>query len=713
MAGALSLCAIGTWRALAVEPYGLRTGAPWWGSSLGVLGLASWWMDRGVSKSRRVAWTRGDGLAWLSIAVVAVIYRVWRFADYPPAGMLGFEEFQTGGLAYDVLRDWWAVPIEFPLTNLLPAVSFRIFGLSVNALRFPFLVSSSLAPLFLYAALRRVIAPPAAWGAALLLAANRWAACAARFADEIFFAIVVVAAAAWLFVRALQEEDHVSVWAFALVSGDLFYAYTGYRVMPVIALAGAVGFAWGRRATLPAGTFGRFVLLAAVWAVILSPGAVIGEMSGTPLFFEALQRHSEAWGNTYRLAERLTTGVHRLASGWGVFVWAGDEVGMINAANAPMLDPISATLASLALLAACLRWHDGGRRLALGLLLVPLVAAALIPVNFNASRCFVVLVPLYCLIGYLFDDWLRVSAARRAWGVGSLGAIVLVAAGLNLRILQRLIDDPTVREAFLYPENTVLAAVHAAPAGSEVVLLTMDGANAFEPSDYQWFTAHQHGERAKSLADALEMEPHVAGGVYWIAQGLPEARLLPKVVDLVCPRARAEVLYADRPAATVGAVRVDDRSACHPVSPERGLLATYRISDAHGDTAETRRIDPALCAYTIPWRLAGELQDGAILNLQIRWEGLVSAPVPGAYQFRLEVLGAGAVLRIGDAVQKVTAPREGWASGMLSAEMGTEPVPLAVALEGRPNTTPRLRLSWTLPDGSDEIIPPSQLSPTA
>jgi hypothetical protein len=707
MAGALGLCAMGTWRALGIEPYGLRAGGVWWAASLGALGLGACWFDRWVGRPPRRPWSRRDTLALVSIAVVSLAFRLWRGSDYPPADMFGFEEFQTGGLAFGTMTDWWAVPVEFPLTNLLPALSFRVFGLSASALRLPFLITGSLAPLFLFAALRRVVARPAAWGAAMLLASNRWAACGARFADEIFFPVAVVSIAAWLLVRTLQDEDCLSMWAFALASGELFYAYSGYRVLPLIAGAGVLGRRPPRRTPLVP----RLVLLAATWAVVLSPGVVAGETSRAPIFLEALQRHADAWGNTAGLGERMMTTAQRLLAGWGVFVWSGDEVETINIPGAPMFDGVSAALVSLAVVAACLRGRDRGRRLALAMVAFPFVAAALLPVNFNASRYFVLLLPLFFLTGYLLDDWLHWADRTGGWAVAVLASAVLLAGVLNLRTLQQLIDDPTVRDAFLYGENTVLAAVHAVPAGSEVVLLTSDGSNALEPSDYRWFTAHLRGGRPESMADALAVPAAPGGAVYWVTQGLPEAASLPRLVTLVCPQALTWTLHVDRPLEAIGVAAEGDRRRCHAVPPEAGLRGTYASIDANGSRSEVVHVDPLLWAYTIPWRLGWELQDGAITHLDIQWEGGVRPLRPGAYRFRLEVWSAGAVLNVADEVTKVTARSEAWASGTLSVSLGTEAVPIAIGLHGRPGFAPRVRLLWTPPGGREEIVPPEQLSP--
>lgn len=650
---------------------------------------------------------RTDTWALLAVFAAAALYRLWAIERYPPPDAFGFEEFQTGGLAYNTLRNWWSFTLEFPLTNFFPAVSFRLFGLSSFALRAPFLASGIIAPLFLYLALHRVVTRPAAWAAATLLATNRWAAAASRFADEIFFPVSLVAIAGWLFVRVLQERRYMSAFALALISSDFFYAYSGYRGLPFIAFAGTALLAVRRQQGATAGqrTLPLFVLVLSVWAVMLSPGITTSLSADSSLFFEAVRRHGEAWGSQHSLWEHAVTAVVRLRQGWEVFALTGDEVPTLSIPNEAMFDPISAALATLAILGALFQWRDPARHLTLAIVGVPFLALALIPANFNVSRYFVLLVPLFFLTGCFLDDLLRWLGTR---GTTVVAAMVVLVAGLNLRGLLRVIDSPVVQAWFQYGENTVLAAIHAVPSGSRVVLLTIDGSNAFEPSDYQWFTAHAHGERPGSLEVALTVPASADEAVYWITQGLPEARLLPKLVTLSCARAKWKVVDAPTPDATVGVSWIEHGSDCG--EPRRcGLRGAYRIITAKGGRQEVQQLDPALCAYTIPWQLGWKLQDRQIHGLQVQWEGSVIGPTPGDYQFRLELQGASGLLRVGEWETRAAAPPGTWTSGRLTVRMDTEPLPVSVLVDGQPSASPRVRLYWTPPGAPEEIVPPSQL----
>ena len=708
--GALALVGVGDWLVVRSGVPLLRPGVPWWVGALAVLVLAAWLADRGVARDDRVRWTRTDGWAVLVVCAVAAVYRLWAIGRYPPPALFGFEEFQTGGLAYGILQDWWDVPLEFPLTNLLPALSFRVCGLSSSALRLPFILSSIVAPLFLYLALRRVVQRPAAWAGAMLLATNRWAALAARFADEIFLPIAFVALAAWLFVRVLQDRRRaLSAVAFALVSSDFFYAYSGYRALPFIAFAGAAWLAlWRyRRRRAGAAPLRACALVLAVWAATLSPAVSAGWSRGSSSFFEALERHDATWGSHRPLAERVATAATRLRQGWAVFTFLGDELPTLNIPEEPMLDPVSAALVTLGVLAALWRWRQPSRWLALAMVGIPFLALALIPLNFNVSRYFVLLVPLFFLGGCWLDDLCRWLGKA---GPVTLAVVVALVAGFNFVNLLRVIDSPVVQAGFQYPENTVLAAIHAVPAGSRVVLLTAEGANAFEPSDYRWYAAHAHGGRPTSLEAALAVPATPSEPVYWITQGLPEARLLPKLVALSCPQATSTVVEAPTSDATVGVSWIESGAGCRALPPF-GLRGRYHTVAQGGDARELQQVDPALCAYTIPWPLGWKMQDRQLQSLQVRWEGHGIGTVPGQYEVRLEMKGASGQLRVGDMETQVVAPAETWASASVSTRLDAAPVPLIVQLEARPGELPRARLYWTPPGGTEELIPPTQLRP--
>lgn len=709
----LLLSAIGHWRLLEYQT--LAAGARWWAAGLVALWAAAWAGDRGTPLPRERAWSGADTAAMLSVIALAVLTRLWRVTEYPPVDAFAFEEFQTGGMAYQVLREG-ALPLEFPLTNILPALSFGAFGMSSFALRAPFLLSGIAAPLLLFLGLRRLVSLPAAWAAAALLASSRWPAAAARFADEIFFPISIVALSFWLLVRAVQRERQTSAVALALVSGDLFYAYSGYRPFPVIAWTSAVLLAWrgARRGALPPRLGGCLAILTAVWFAMLGPGVVSTVAQRNEVFLEPFARHAAVrqWltPDARSLAGRFREAASNAAHGAAAFVTEGDPIASVNIPGDPMVDRVTAAVLFLALLGAVWRWRDPWRATTLAAVLMPFGAMAVIVTNVNVSRYFVLLVPLFALVGFLVDDLGRMGVPR-AWVRGAALLLVAVVAALNLRDLQRLIDDPMVRESFAVPENTVLAAIHAAPAGARAVLLTKEGSNAFEPSDYRWYTTHLTGARPESLAEAFAVSAQETRPVVWVTQGAAEADLLPRLVALICPGATRQIRPAPNPAAVVGVVSVPSGAGCRP-PPPLGLRAVYAI-DADGGPHEIERTDLALMANTIPWRLGWQLEDRQISGLRVRWSGSVVPESAGAYAFRLELANATGTLRVGTASTAVAQPGDFWQGAGLFVEMGAEAVSIAVELRAPAGAAPSVRLFWRPPGGQEELVPPTALRPDA
>jgi hypothetical protein len=714
----LGLATAGVGNHYFAESRELSTGGWWWLGGIGWLALAALLGDRDPDAQPAPPWRRVDWLALLSIAIVALVFRLWRITQYPPPDAFGFEEIQTGFLGYGFYRDWrW--PIEFPLTNLLPALSFYLFGLTSEALRAPFVLGGVLAPVCLFLALRRLIALPAAWTAAMLLAGCRWAAAAARFADEIFFPLSVMALTLWLFVRVVQQRRRVDVFLLSVVSADLFYAYTGYRVFPLLLAADSALLAlsaW-RHARLSGAAVRHFILGAAVWAVLLSPGVVATVYHGSEIFSEAIRRHGDGWkaavAEQRPLVELISPMIKRARDGWAAFVMTGDEIAWVNIPRHAMLDPVTAALMTLALLNGMLRWRDPLRRLTFVAFALPFAALAVIPTNLNVSRCFVLLVPLFTLIGLLVDDGLRWRRVPQWIATTAAAAIVAVALGFNASEMQRLLDSPEVKDAFVVPENTVLAAIHRVPAGARVVLLTADVSNAFGPSDYVWLTAHASGGRATSLAAALDVrDGYDHAPRYWITQGTYEAEQLPALVATVCPH-YSNAIYRNpnlrnpNPMATVGVVSVETTSDCGVV-PAVGLRADYSAERVNGESVTLRTIDPALMMHTIPTELTGGLLSGRLASVRARWSGRIVPPVAGTYDVRLEVREATVQLQI--AGQQLEIETEGWEGKGIEVQM-EQATPVTITLRAVAGAHPAIRLHWTPPGGAQALIPPTALQP--
>jgi hypothetical protein len=294
---------------------------------------------------------------------------------------------------------------------------------------------------------------------------------------------------------------------------------------------------------------------------------------------------------------------------------------------------------------------------------------------------------------------------------GGLLAIAAVAlAAFNLHGLQRLINHPQVRDSFLVPENTVVAAVHDAPAGARVVMLTDDAHNALEQSDYLWYTVGRTGGRPETLTAALTVDPGEAGPIRWVTQGLPETVLLPHLVALVCPGATTRTRAGINEMATVASVQLDTTEQCIAVPPV-GLAATYTITDDSGTRSE-RQIDAVLMAHTIPPSIAWTVFERRADALRIDWRGTLQLPAPATYDLRLDLLNATGSLVAGDRRAEIAGLNEDvWQSTSVQVAADGRPLPIHVALHGQPGWRPSVRLFWTRDKGEAELIPPQALRP--
>jgi hypothetical protein len=683
-------------------------GLPWWLAALGALVVAAWLSDRGAPVVPSYAWKRADALALLGVLAIAAVTRLWCITEYPPPDLFAYEEFQTGAVAYGVYQSW-QFPWEFPETNIFPGLTFGLIGLDGWGLRVPFLVGGIIAPVFLFLALRRLVALPAAFAAAALLAGARWPAAAARFADEIFFPIWIVALALWLLVRAVQRQRQLDLLLFAVVMSDMFYAYTAYRAIPITVLAFAVLIATLRRwrGERDRATLRHLVLVAVVWIILIGPGLVSGGSFGGSVFAEALNRHAAGRGAA-PLTARLEHMWKMMRTGVGVFLVEGD-IPPINAGGAPMLDPITGPIAVLSVLLAVWHWRQPWRSGLLAVLMFTFAGITFFPNNLYIGRFFVLLVPLFALIGFTGDDLVR---WRRAPG-GTSAVIVIAAlalAAFNLYGLQRIIDDPGVRETFLVPENTVVAAVHAAPLGARVVMLTDDARNALEQSDYLWHTAGRTGGRPETLSEALTVDATERGPIRWVTQGAPEAALLPQLVAIACRDGEAQMRVGINEMATVGAVQVAHALDC-VVPLRKGLSATYTVRDDNGPRIE-HQIDPALMAHTIPPSLAWQIFERRVLELRVDWRGTLSLPTPEPYEIRLDLLNATGQLHVGNARREIVTLQENvWQSTSIPLQPDPQQIPLSIELRGQPGLRPSVRLFWRRGDGEAELIPPQALRP--
>jgi hypothetical protein len=199
------------------------------------------------------------------------------------------------------------------------------------------------------------------------------------------------------------------------------------------------------------------------------------------VFSEALNRHAAGRGTT-SWHERLTHMGRMMRTGVGIFLTEGDTV-PINVPGEPMLDAITGPLTALAVVLALWRWRQPWRMGLLAAALLTFAGITFFPNNLYVGRFFVLLVPLFGLLGLraTISCWRR----ARAWlGVLGIGAVALATPGVRH---QRIIDHPRVRFISCLKRRRRGRATR--PSG-QVVMLT-DGAQR-SAIHYLWYTAGAH-----------------------------------------------------------------------------------------------------------------------------------------------------------------------------------------------------------------------------
>lgn len=458
-------------------------------------------------------------LVSLTVAILtgAVIFRLWRLAEWPPQG-IGFEEYELGARAMlaggplDKLVTIYATPHEHALTAYAVSLSFGFFGTGFFELRLPFVVGGLLTPFLFYAVCRRLVAWEPALFALSLFAVSWWQIAASRPADEIFFPLWAELAVLALLLRFEDTAESWAAFALALFSGLLIYEYSAYHlVMPLVIGYCAVRVVcvavrtlrapapWAERRHRLANAARAYAPGAAamllVWT-ILARLQLLGDLSrGNGWWLlEGIRRHG-----TDGILGRLGSAED---SSWFVARRVGDalrafftpgfsgEDRFFGIDAYPAFDPATALAIGLGtvLVAVTIRRRFHAFVLAWTTLIV--LGAALLPGNLNTHRYYVALPLLYLLAalgaGVLWD-WLQRPAARMAL-VALFAVAATAAAAANLhRLCWELIPDQRLRANWIWPRTEIIRWIRERPRDEQICVVANDdnpgitGANPLRP----------------------------------------------------------------------------------------------------------------------------------------------------------------------------------------------------------------------------------------
>lgn len=235
----LGLLGVFAWLLQLGEVFAFRTGFL---CNLAVLLLLAACLSKEGPSARSLFERRGQLAFILLVVACGILTRTIAFDRFPPVDGQLWEETQSGKVAYDSLR-FGSLDPYFPLTNLTAELGFRLLGISMTALRLPFVGLGILSiPLFFLAARFFLRTFTAASVATALFATSAYLSSASRVALETMAPIVTVCLALALTFRACGRRS-TSSFAFAgMANGLLMLEYFSYKLLPPLLALCLLGY---------------------------------------------------------------------------------------------------------------------------------------------------------------------------------------------------------------------------------------------------------------------------------------------------------------------------------------------------------------------------------------------------------------------------------------------------------------------------------------
>jgi Dolichyl-phosphate-mannose-protein mannosyltransferase len=594
--------------------------------------------------------------AWLFLAIVALGFflRFYRFGDFPPPdGFCAIEEPQAGQIPYLMMHEHYR-PWEFLGDRWLGVAAFALWGRTITALRFPFIIVSGFTVLALYLLLRQLVARPAALFAAALFAVSRWHLIYARYAHNIFATTLVVVVIYYLCVRVHRGGRWALYPWLGFLSGYTLYTYAGYRgtaAFVVLFVAISVFLHWRalRAAIAPqAHAAARRQLTHQIVGLGLAAIAFIGvllplgfQLRNNPtFFFEAAVRATD--DPNYYTADRSQFVRHvteRARATAMIFNHLGDSVPTFNLPDRPMLDPISGLLFTLGF-AYCAIWarHRFQGYFAFTFLALLLMGSIFVH-NFDVRRLQGIIPLIFVLVAFVADRIWQVVIARlggRARAV--LVGVALVAFGFAFRdnynvYFRGMMNDMDSRVAFQNTYTIGIRYLHTLPSNAYLLMFS-DTLNFFRPSDYEWWRGD--AVPGKVTADLLpllngERGPWTGRELHLFVADPFEYDDIARLLRQRFPNARCgRMTDADIPG-HLHFTTCDVPSAASGAPLQQGIRARYFRGDAAEPILE--RLEPAIAYALLPdvcrFPAANEKPP-----CRVEWDGTWQVPADGRHELQ-------------------------------------------------------------------------------
>jgi hypothetical protein len=164
------------------------------------------------------------------VFLLGALTRTIHLDRFPPMDGQLWEECQTGIVAYKSLVAG-SLDEYFPITNVIAEIGLRLSGLSMDALRAPFVVFALLGlPLFYFAARSLVRTFDAALAATMLFASSAYLAAAGRVALETMAPVTTLCAALAATFYAVRHRTIAAFAATGLATGFLSHEYISFKL---------------------------------------------------------------------------------------------------------------------------------------------------------------------------------------------------------------------------------------------------------------------------------------------------------------------------------------------------------------------------------------------------------------------------------------------------------------------------------------------------
>lgn len=475
-------------------------------------------LRRGPFWPRPLIATRGELAGFLLLLAVGTAMRTVGFDTFPPDDGQHSEEAQLGGGAYGAIHGGH-LDSFFPLTTLTAESGFRLFGVSMRALRLPFLALGVLSvPLFFVAARLFFQSYAAALFASGLFATNAYLAGSSRIALESMSAITTLCLAlAAVFYACVRRDPFCAAFA-GFASGLVFLEYFSYKLVPVASAFLLLG-RWLQDTNAPyCNAVGSPYRWAHLWR--MRGYLLIGALFAIGALAAVLATDRENWGPVMEgylrhrmefdrqalpLGEALAGAAERVVRSAG-YVFQNGEGEDVFPTSMGLLDPVTGWLgvAALAWCAARGRRCPAKRFLLLAVVLYVVLGGVLVPLPKRYRL--IPVIPFFCLAAAVILDDLLAFLPRWRRAIVAASATLLVALGvLNAhRFFVVALHDPNAMTKFTDMDLVIgqgLGELQKSDPGATVYLLS-DRSFFSNVNDYYFLYNH---ERVKVVATPEEL----------------------------------------------------------------------------------------------------------------------------------------------------------------------------------------------------------------